>query len=138
MLFFLVLKEFIVDLIKRELNSLQGNVHFIHLSKSKPVIRTLMWSKALSSKQNENVENDSKAADESKQTKMQKEEKTVLKIVTPNVKEQEIKASDVRVVLENVKEQSLNKEATAADALKQIKEKIFDIKSKETEQEKGN
>lgn len=112
---------------EREFNSLQGNVHLIYFTKNKSFIRTLVWSKILSAKQNEN----------GKPTDDAQTEKPILKILTPNVKEQEIKASDVKIVLENVKEQSLNKEATAADTLKQIKEKIFDIKPKEGEQDKG-
>lgn len=107
----------------------------IYFTKNKSFIRTLVWSKILSAKQKENVE--TKIENQAKAGNDAQAEKPVLKILTPNVKEQGIKASDVKIVLENVKEQSLNKEVTAADTLKQIKEKIFDIKPKEGEQDKG-
>lgn len=57
-----------------------------------------------------------------------------------SAKQQEIKAADVKIVFDNIKEQSLKTEpdATAGDTLKQIKDKIFDRKPKEVEQEKGS
>lgn len=131
-MFLLATSNLILDVIKRELNSSQGNIHFVHSSNYKSFVRSLVWSKVLSTKQPESdVENktvDSKA----------EQQKPTVKVVVPNLKERNIKAGDVKIVLENIKEQSLSKETTTAETLKQIKEKIFDTKPKETEPEKGN
>lgn len=126
------------DVIKRELNLLRGGIHFIGCSKNKPFIRTLVWSKILSAKQAENSDKDVKDAKSSEvETAAQPETPPVLNVASPNPAEQEVKPSDAKVILENVKEQSLNKHTTAAETLKQIKEKIFDSKPKESEPEKG-
>lgn len=66
------------------------------------------------------------------------EKKTpIIKVIAPNIIEKEIKSSDVKVNLENVKEQSLdNVVLLNSESIKQLKEKLLEIKSKETEQGK--
>lgn len=59
----------------------------------------------------------------------------VIKLIAPNLKETEsLKASDIKVNLENVKEQSLEKPIPISEPINKIKEKLFDLKPKETEQ----
>lgn len=109
-------------------------------------MRSLVWSQVLSSKQpksseksiEKNLNIDTESVNKpTETTSTQGASKQDLKIILPDIKEEEIKAGDVKIVLENIKEQSLGKEVTATDALKQVKEKILDSKSKEGEQEKG-
>lgn len=118
----------------------------LYCSKHKPIVRSLVWSKVLYSKQTKNVEKNIEnkvnvdnlpASGQTGAKTTQEEQKPVVKIVVPNVKEEEVKASDVKIVLENIKEQDLSKDASAAEAIKQIKEKIFDTKPKDAEAEKG-
>lgn len=128
----------IPDVVKRELNSAQGNVHFVISPNCRPFVRSLVLSNVLYSKPPEKGGESKVNVDKASETKAsQEQQKPVLQIAVPDTKEQEIKTADAKIVLDNIKEQSLGKETTATDTLKQIKEKIFDRKPKEVEQEKG-
>lgn len=100
-------------------------------SNLKPSIRSLLWSSNAfySNKPPENVDSSKTTAKKSSQSNEQQQ-------TVAGTKEQDIKAADVKIVFDNIKEQSLKKEP-AGDTLKQIKDKIFDRKPKDVEQEKG-
>lgn len=141
-----------VGLITRHLSLLEGNTtHSSQCIVLKPSVKEILSGKNYSSKKTDVTSNEKKAeagpgiSNTTTLTSINKESndtsKTeltkgtpILQVIAPNLKEGIAKASEVKVNLENIKEQSLEKPIPITEMpIQQLKEKILDMKTKETE-----